>query len=637
MSEPPDDPPASAFEETAVSSAVAYADDPPEWVRLGVEEAFDGAGFDADGFQPWIPTGEFAASSLVRLPRFPSSIDGDDRRHLELTAVRNEQQSAQIAVTTTERVTGLECVASELSGEGRRIPAENLTTRFVGYVPVQRTLSEMTWSATLEGVAGDCVSGTRRPDVVGDPLLERPAVDVPPYQTQPIWITVDVPADADPGAYSGQITVTADGHDPVEFDLELTVREPVLPETDAFDFHLDAWMCPDGVAQEYDVEAWSAEHWSLLERYFEDLATRSQAAVTTTLVEDPWIVDWLEGSRRPTTENGYSSMVDWEYDGETWSFDFSVFDRYVETARSAGVGPRIHAFGFLGFRPPERLEYYHTGEGERTEEQVDVGGDRWRRAWTAFFYDFVGHLRDRGWLDDVWLAVDERDEAVLETAVAFLEETAPRFADRLSIAGSKDGSPYADDLSLNTLYVPDVPFDYEKSSIDESDLGSSADDNDVLSPDAVVERRRDGRTTTFYAAGTPSHPNRLAFSPAVESRLLPWVAAKNRYDGFLCWSYTSWPVDVFSNPTFQYVQGDEYFVYPGSDGPLSSIRWELLREGIEDYELFRATGGEEFAGNDEPMHDAVAAVTAELDGRSADLTAVPQARAALVDALTETE
>lgn len=626
---------ATGMQETAVCSEVEYADDPPEWLRFAVEQALDDADFDGSGLQLWIPTGEFESSSLVRLPRFPVSIDGEDRRELTLSGVRNEQQSAQLAVTTTDRISSLSCSVGELSSESGRIPAENITTRFVGYVPVERALGEATWSATLEGVAGDAVSGTRRPDVVGDPLLEWPAVDIPPYQTQPVWITVDIPADVDPGEYTGAVTLEADDCEPIERDLRLTVREPVLPEPSAFDFHLDVWMCPDGIVQEYDVEPWSEPHWELLERYFEDLATRSQSAVTTTLVENPWMQDWLEGTRRPQTQSGYRSMVGWEYDGESWEFDFSVFDRYVEMARDCGVGPRIHAFGLLGFRPPEHLNYVHIERGERVKEQVEVGDDRWTEAWTAFFDDFDAHLRDRGWLEDVWLAIDERDEAILAETVSFLEDVAPQFTDRLSIAGSEAAASYADDLSLNTLYVSDIPLENERSLIDETEIEEDTPDVEALSPETIVDRRHDGKTTTFYTGGTPSHPNQLTFSPAVESRLLPWIAAEGCFDGYLCWSYTNWPEDVYANPTFQYVQGGEYLVYPGPDGPVSSIRWELLREGIEDYELLRATGNGSFLGPDERVDEAITTVTSELDGRKADVSELPRARATLVDVLTD--
>lgn len=228
--------------------------------------------------------------------------------------------------------------------------------------------------------------------------------------------------------------------------------------------------------------------------------------------------------------------------------------------------------------------------------------------------------------------MDERDEPILKAATAFLDGVAPELADRLSIAGSADADEYADDLSLNTLHVPTIPPEFEKSHIDESELGSGPD-VEIMPREAVETRRLEGKTTTFYAAGTPSHPNRLSFSPALESRLLPWVAADNSLDGFLSWSYASWPESVYTDPTFQYVQGDEYLVYPGSDGPMSSIRWELFREGIEDFELL-ALARDARGNGDSQVSEAIETATANLDGRKADPAALPRAKALLVDALT---
>ena len=48
MSETPDGGFASAFDETAVCSAVDYAEEPPEWLHVAVEEAVDVAELDGD-------------------------------------------------------------------------------------------------------------------------------------------------------------------------------------------------------------------------------------------------------------------------------------------------------------------------------------------------------------------------------------------------------------------------------------------------------------------------------------------------------------------------------------------------------------------------------------------------------------
>src|SRR5699024_4015756 len=100
------------------------------------------------------------------------------------------------------------------------------------------------------------------------------------------------------------------------------------PENNTFD--LDVWMNPNAIAEAYDVEPWeSEEHWELIEKYMEDLADSGQNAITTTIIQYPWLVSW--NNWEPQTATGYDSMVEWQYDGKDWDFDYSIFDRYVET------------------------------------------------------------------------------------------------------------------------------------------------------------------------------------------------------------------------------------------------------------------------------------------------------------------
>src|SRR2546427_10736493 len=35
-----------------------------------------------------------------------------------------------------------------------------------------------------------------------------------------------------------------------------------------------------------------------------------------------------------------------------------------------------------------------------------------------------------------------------------------------------------------------------------------------------------------------------------------------------------------------FAPGDDFIVYPGRDGPRSSLRWEAFRDGVEDQTLF---------------------------------------------------
>ena len=86
----------------------------------------------------------------------------------------------------------------------------------------------------------------------------------------------------------------------------------------------------------------------------------------------------------------------------------------------------------------------------------------------------------------------------------------------------------------------------------------------------------------FYTAWVPqgSFPNRLMDYPVIKTRLLHWVNFLYGATGYLHWGYNFWGV-----PFDQFSPGDNWIVWPGLDGPRSSLRYEAMRQGIEDYEF----------------------------------------------------
>jgi len=82
----------------------------------------------------------------------------------------------------------------------------------------------------------------------------------------------------------------------------------------------------------------------------------------------------------------------------------------------------------------------------------------------------------------------------------------------------------------------------------------------------------------------------------IRSRLIPWQTYKLKADGFLMWCINRWrkndkPIgkQILSdwNPALDNVtpHSSAMYIYPGEDGPISSLRLENFRDGIEDYEL----------------------------------------------------
>ncbi|MGO4752205.1 hypothetical protein AB4212_26955, partial [Streptomyces sp. 2MCAF27] len=67
----------------------------------------------------WVPTGSFASSAEERVPRYPmTAIQGKDTKELALSAVRNEQVSAQLAIVSGQDLDDVKARVGDLTGPG---------------------------------------------------------------------------------------------------------------------------------------------------------------------------------------------------------------------------------------------------------------------------------------------------------------------------------------------------------------------------------------------------------------------------------------------------------------------------------------------------------------------------------------
>jgi len=101
--------------------------------------------------------------------------------------------------------------------------------------------------------------------------------------------------------------------------------------------------------------------------------------------------------------------------------------------------------------------------------------------------------------------------------------------------------------------------------------------------------RSQGKELWMYVS-SPAHPtpSLVIDYPAIAHRVIPWMAWKYGASGLLYWSVNYWTGDPWKDPaTFQKDQnGNGFLFYPAVEGPIPSIRLEILRDGIEDYEYF---------------------------------------------------
>ncbi len=190
------------------------------------------------------------------------------------------------------------------------------------------------------------------------------------------------------------------------------------------------------------------------------------------------------------------------------------------------------------------------------------GEKGYREPVAAFLGDFSAHLKKMGWFSQTVIAMDERPAGQMRKALAVIREAAPGM--KVALAGADHPELYGDIHDYCFFISHRVP------------------------KRAIKRRLNEGRPTTFYVCCGPRRPNTFTFSPPAEAAWLGWFAAARGYSGFLRWAYNSWTEDPLSDtsyPAKDWPAGDCFLVYPG---PRSSIRFERLREGIQDFEKLAA-------------------------------------------------
>lgn len=594
----------------------------PEWLKMNVDEALP-----SDSLNIWIPTNNFQTSSLIRVPRFPRKFSTKElernealqdfvirlinkERSLELTAVKNEQVSAQIVLGAKKNIHNARVKVSKLSNlKGDIIDAKNVQVRYVKFLPVERSRSEYVWSPKLEEIIGEGVSGNMAPSVVGDPLVEATSINIPAYRAQPIWFTIKVPKNIAKGVYEGTISISADEYKEVSYSLKLHVLNKVIPDPKSYKFHLDMWVNISAIADYYKIEYWSKKHWELIEKYLKEYASRGGKNIAVTITHEPWHKPWMQNSTTSQSQYGYKSMVKWIKTKEgNWEFDYSIFDAYVDMATKLGINEAINAYSLAPFLTNQKIHFYDKKTKDVKILEMNIEDKLYKVIWSRFLKDFKKHLLEKGIFERVYLGFDEKPDEELHFLLGIIKEAAPEFLNRIIVAGHPEGGKNAENLSIAYDYFPGQRLEKKDT---------------VLS--TITHRNQNNKITTFYLCASPSHPNTLSYSPAIESQLIPWLALKYNTNGYLRWAFNNWTDNPFKKPVFIHAQGDDYQIYPGEEKPVSSIRWELLKEGIEDYELFRIVKEE---GNipDELLQEAVEIATRNQDGRYKRAKDITQAR-----------
>ena len=479
---------------------------------------------------------------------------------------RGERISSQLLIWAPESKTEITLSSSALSGKGNSlIPETHISLYEIKYVMTD---------VFAEGCEKTGI-GNYDSSLVAD-FLEpvKSAIQTEARVPQLIWISIDIPPDANPGVYSGEIELREGGNKGLKFALELEVQSPELPPPSQWDFHLDLWQNPFSVARFFNVEPWSELHFERMKPTMEMLADAGQKCITTTISDKPWggqTFDPFESMVKKTrTKSG------------SWTYDYSVFDAWVEFAMECGIDQQINCYSMVTWSN-EYTFFDESGEQELTVSCMPGSRD-YNEIWIPFLNDFNDHLLQKEWQDLTTISMDERSMEDLMKVIELVYREAPEL--KIAFAGryhpELDHALY--DLSVASVHV--VPGEN------------------------LAKRAAEKFITTFYVCCVEEQPNTFSFSNPAEASYLAWYAANRNFDGMLRWSYNSWTEKPFDDSRFRrFPAGDTYMVYPGGR---SSVRFERLREGIQDFEKIRILKGELILEGSVESHEKLKLLNSQL-------------------------
>ena len=509
----------------------------------------------------------FAVSDLVRVFE-----DGyhcpEPQDAIEIFGIRNEYICAQCVVKANQPLGRVAFNVSPLKhAEGSvSLPANSITWNFVGSIPIEQNTPKYRKADLIRPAPA------RFPDY----LAEEKETSLEKGQYKTILLTVKIPRDAEAGTYHGSVTAKTDKGDK-SLALHLTVYPLTLP--DERHLMVTEWYTTSKFKQFHGIDPSGSEpFYEMLRTYASNMAEHRQNVFRVSL---DLISSKLGG------------------DGKL-KFDFSRFDRWAEVFWNTGRMDLLETgfvarFGEGGWSSREIVLRDFRVEKESTGQVIRVPGKEFLPQFLPVLED---HLREKGWLDKtVFHIADEPSNHNVMSwreASQFVHEHAPA----LKRVDAIETTHCFDTLEI---WVPKL--DYLATWYD-----------------TYEKARRQGNEVWFYTVGIfqkGSLPNKTVDVPLIESRILHWLNYRFGLKGYLHWGFNYWTDDPYNAPGKH--RGDGWHVYPKKDGLINSLRWEQMRNGIQDYEYLwmlankieqiRDTLGEPFSTMIEPSRRPVEIAT----------------------------
>jgi len=461
------------------------------------------------------------ASALEKVFRDKPPV-GEPFGTAHLRSAQGEYESFQLLIAAgDERLKGVRVSVSDLqSTAGTMVPSSSIEVLRVGYVK------------TAQSTPGGGPAGWW-----ADPLFPNAPFAVEPDTVQPLFITVYTPRSAEPGDYSGEVTIQPEGRPEARIPVALHVFGFALPERR----HLKAPLAACTMLDNY-VSAFDSFYPK--ERYPRDPLLKRFYSFMLEHDVDPSRV----GLRHLRVEGG---------NGTPAQLDFTAAEPFVRYCVDRGL---------------TCLDVYGQGMGKPY-------GRPWLDAWGAF-------LERNGWRDLAFAYVQDepQPDAYSEVAgrAAEIREGLPRIPRMCTVP------PVPQLVGSIDLWCPLTP-----SVSTQTIAERHAEGEGVWWYVCIGPKKPAANFFIDYPATDHRALFWLTFKYGLDGFLYyamdTWQIHAKNYpiatpDFAPAAEGTAWGLPHWNPLTWGDGNGDGLLMYPGPDGPWASLRLKVIRDGIEDYE-----------------------------------------------------
>jgi len=374
----------------------------------------------------------------------------------------------------------------------------------------------------------------------------KPVPSVFTVQNNSLALRIHIPLKNTPAGLKKYRVTLKSGKESATLDVTVNVYPVHIPPIGEKSFKVTNWFSYENIASRHKIKMWSPQWWKMLEEYAKLMAYGRQntfwiplslifsvknSIATLDRIRLRKIVDVFTKAGLYYIEGGHvAGRTDGKWEAKT--FDLSIH--------------KVRATSAEGYKLLSQI-------GKQLIQEIHQ--NNWQKRW-------IQHIADEPTADN---AVDYR---ILSGMVRKVMPAMPILDATMdpSLVGAVDH------------WCPQIQ-EYQKHS------------------DFFNEQKKLGDKVWYYSCCFPGGTwlNRLLDQELLRPLLLGWAGALFNLDGFLHWGLNHYvkiqnPFEMSVIPGWgggknALPPGDTHIIYPGTDGPWSSLRFEAQREGFEDYEL----------------------------------------------------